>query len=174
MGSLQAMTSRVQTELRKYFMEGVNGVMNEIWEDLYPYGDFVGIKLAVDEGEGDYVLKLRDRLGEWKPVEGGVSGGERSTACLALRVAFAMVLAPSLRWIVFDEPTHNLDTRGVEELAKVLRERLPGIVKQVLLITHNERLEEAVSGYLYRFYRDKAKGEPTRYEMVALGIHEAD
>lgn len=82
-----------------------------------------------------------------------------------------MVLAPNLRWIVFDEPTHNLDVRGVEELARVLRERLPQIVRQVLLITHDEKLEEAVSGFLYRFYREKGENQPTQCELVTGDLY---
>jgi hypothetical protein len=39
-------------------------------------------------------------------------------------------------------------------------------VKQVLLITHEERLEAAVSGYLYRFVRNKELDEPTKVEQV--------
>jgi DNA repair exonuclease SbcCD ATPase subunit len=129
----------------------------------------VGIRLTVDGTKGgDYTLQLRDHVGNWIPVEGIASGGERTDACLALRIAFAMVLAPNLKWIVFDEPTHNLDSQGIEELAKVMRERLPEIVRQILLITHEERLEGAVSGYLYRFYRNKAVNEPTRVEQVTV------
>jgi hypothetical protein len=47
-----------------------------------------------------------------------------------------------------------------------MRERLPEVVRQILLITHEERLESAVSGYLYRFQRDKSKDEPTRVEQA--------
>ena len=167
--TVQAALLRTQTTLRRMFVDGVNEVMSDLWEAIYPYGDFVGIKLDVaGEGKsGDYVLMLRDRGGSWVPVDGMVSGGERTDACLALRIAFSIVLAPNLKWIVFDEPTHNLDAEGIQELAKVLRERLPEVVRQVLLITHEERLESAVSGYLYRFSRDKDADEPTRVEQVA-------
>jgi exonuclease SbcC len=171
MSALQQATSRVQIELRRYFLDSVNEVMNDVWRELYPYADFTGIRLHIDEEANDYVLQLRDLAGNWRAVDGGVSGGERSTACLALRVAFAMVLAPNLRWIVFDEPTHNLDVRGVEELARVLRERLPQIVRQVLLITHDEKLEEAVSGFLYRFYREKGENQPTQCELVTGDLY---
>jgi DNA repair exonuclease SbcCD ATPase subunit len=152
------------------FIDGVNEVMSDLWESIYPYGDFVGVQLAVEGGErgGDYVLRLRDRAGEWVPVEGIASGGERTDACLALRIAFSIVLAPNLRWIVFDEPTHNLDVEGIQELAKILRDRLPDVVRQILLITHEERLESAVSGYLYRFSRDKDSDEPTKVEQVTV------
>jgi len=49
-----------------------------------------------------------------------------------------------------------------------LRDRLPEVVRQILLITHEERLESAVSGYLYRFSRDKDSDEPTKVEQVTV------
>ncbi len=168
LSTIQTALARTQTAMRKMFIEGVNLVMGELWESIYPYGDFVGIQLAVEEGErGDYVLQLRDRAGNWIPVDGIASGGERTDAALALRISFSTVLAPKLKWIVFDEPTHNLDSEGIQELAKVMRERLPEVVRQILLITHEEKLEAAVSGYLYRFYRDKGADEPTRVEQAS-------
>jgi len=167
MSTIQTALARTQTLMRKMFIEGVNLVMSDLWDSIYPYGDFVSIRLGVEEGErGDYVLQLRDRAGNWIPVDGIASGGERTDAALALRISFSMVLAPKLRWIVFDEPTHNLDAEGIQELAKVLRDRLPEVVRQILLITHEERLESAVSGYLYRFFRNKREDEPTRVERA--------
>lgn len=168
--TIQTALARTQTSMRRMFIDGVNEVMSDLWESVYPYGDFVGIQLAVEGGErgGDYVLKLRDRAGNWVPVEGIASGGERTDACLALRIAFSIVLAPNLKWIVFDEPTHNLDVEGIQELAKILRDRLPEVVRQILLITHEERLESAVSGYLYRFSRDKDSDEPTNVEQITV------
>jgi len=170
LSTIQTALVRTQNAMRKMFIEGVNLVMNDLWDSIYPYGDFTGIRLGVEESErgGDYVLQLRDRSGNWIPVEGIASGGERTDAALALRISFSMVLAPKLKWIVFDEPTHNLDSDGIQELAKVLRERLPEVVRQILLITHEERLESAVSGYLYRFYRDKREDEPTKVERVTV------
>lgn len=165
---IQVALARSQISMRRHFIEAVNSTMNELWRDIYPYGDYTGIRLAVEGGErtGDYVLQLSDRAGNWVPVEGITSGGEQTCACLALRIAFATVLAPALSWLVLDEPTHNLDAEGIQELAIVLRERIPEIVHQLLLITHEERLEAAVSGYLYRFYRDKNKDEPTRVKQI--------
>jgi len=68
-----------------------------------------------------------------------------------LRIAFALVLAPQLRWLVLDEPTHNLDSKSVSELARVLRDKISEFVDQVFIITHDHTLENAVSGYLYKF-----------------------
>lgn len=164
--ALQQVLARVQVELRQEFLREVNEVMNELWTELYPYGDYTGIRLMAREG--DYELQMRERGGGWVSVEGIASGGERTVACLVLRVALAILLAPKLKWIVFDEPTHNLDERSVQELARVMRERLPGIVRQILVITHDPTLEAAVSGALYRFTRDKEADGPTVCEQVTV------
>jgi exonuclease SbcC len=151
---------QTQEEMRVEFVETVNYEMNKLWPTLYPYRDFSEIKLNIEEG--DYVLQLRDKSGRFINVDGIASGGERSVACLALRIAFARVLAPQLRWLVLDEPTHNLDAKAVEDLAVTLKTRVGELVDQVFLISHEERLEDAVTGFLYRLERDKEKDEPTR------------
>ncbi len=155
---------QTQQELRKEFVSAVNFTMNKLWETLYPYQDFVSVRLAIEGG--DYVLQLQERTMNWVNVEGTASGGERSIACLALRIAFALVLAPQLRWLVLDEPTHNLDTKSVEDLAQTLRERIADIVDQVFIITHEENLEAAITGNLYRLERDKGKDEATKIIQV--------
>jgi exonuclease SbcC len=151
---LKACLITTQEELRKNFVAAINHTMHTIWEELYPYGDFQSIRLFVDEG--DYVLQLQELDGRWVSVD-NVSGGERSLAALTLRIAFALVLAPQLKWLVLDEPTHNLDANAKEELARILRERITEFIDQVFLITHDPILENAVSGYLYKLERDKAK-----------------
>ncbi|MFH1786158.1 MAG: SMC family ATPase [archaeon] len=153
-----------QDELRRRFVDGLNTMMQNIWEGLYPYKDFVGVRLGIEEG--DYVLQLEERGGRWVDVEGRVSGGERSSAALVLRMALALGLAPHLRTLILDEPTHNLDKRGIEELAETLRERVAEYIDQVFLITHEEKLEEAVSGSLYRLERDKEGSKPTVVKSV--------
>jgi DNA repair exonuclease SbcCD ATPase subunit len=100
--------------------------------------------------------------GSWVNVDGIASGGERSMAALALRVAFSMAFIPNLRWLILDEPTHNLDTNAIEHLTDALRDRIGIFVEQVFLITHDERVSEGVGGNLYRLERDKDRNEPTR------------
>jgi len=154
-----------QITLRSEFVEAVNATMDRIWEYLYPYDDYTSIRLSIQGG--DYVLELRESGGNWVSVEGIASGGERTTACLALRIAFALVLAPSLKWLVLDEPTHNLDVQGVEYLATVLRDKISEFIEQVFLITHDEKLEDAVTGYLYKLERKKEKNEPTQVVLIS-------
>ncbi len=139
-----------QERLRKDFIGAINHAMHMIWENLYPYADFSSARIAID---GDYVLQLQDASG-WISVD-NVSGGERSIACLALRISFALVLAPQLSWLVLDEPTHNLDEKAVTELANVLHDNISEFAEQVFLITHDPALEPAVSGHLYRMEKEK-------------------
>ena len=149
-----------QIELRKEFVEAVNYSMSKLWSTLYPYSDFVNIRLSIEEG--DYVLQLCERSGRWINVEGVASGGERSIACLALRIAFSLVLAPQLRTLILDEPTANLDSQAIDVLAKTLREKIYEFVDQCFIITHQPELEEAVTGRAYRLERDKKKDQTTK------------
>ncbi len=167
---IQAALARSQTSLRQHFIEAVNGTMSELWRDIYPYNDYTNIRLSVEGGEssGDYVLQLSDREGNWVPVEGVTSGGEQTCASLTLRIAFAVVLTPVLSWMVLDEPTHNLDSEAISDIAQVLREKIPEVLEQVILITHEEKLDSAVSGFLYHFSRDKSRDGPTVVQKIAV------
>jgi exonuclease SbcC len=151
---------QTQIELRREFVVAVNYTMDQLWGTLYPYQDFVGIRLGVEEGE--YILQLQSKDGSWVNVDGVVSGGERSIACLALRIAFALVLAPHLRLLVLDEPTANLDVMAMAVLANTLREKIGEFIDQTFLITHQSEMEDAVTGNAYRLERDKRKDESTK------------
>jgi len=161
---LESALEATQEQLRKDFVTAVNEAMQFIWTELYPYKDIYSIRLGIEEG--DYVLQLQDSTG-WIPADGAASGGERSMACLALRIAFSLVLAPQLRMLVLDEPTANLDAQSIDILADVLRERITKLVEQCFLVTHSEKLKEAVSGFCYEFSRDKSKDEVTSVMLVS-------
>ncbi|UCD07804.1 MAG: AAA family ATPase [Candidatus Aenigmatarchaeota archaeon] len=147
-----------QDQLRQEFLKNVNHSMGMIWGELYPYGDFSEVRLVIDK---DYVLQIKGSEG-WVSVEGVASGGERSIASLALRVAFSMALVPNLKWLILDEPTHNLDVNAIEQFTGVLREKINNFVEQVFLITHEERVSEGILGSLYKLERNKEMNEPTR------------
>jgi exonuclease SbcC len=146
-----------QDQLRDEFLKTVNHIMNDVWLSLYPYADFGEIRLVVDK---DYVLQLKSAK-EWMSAE-VVSGGERSLASLALRIAFSLAFTPNLRWLILDEPTHNLDVNAIEHLGSVLKDRMENIVDQVFLITHEERLSDYITGTTYRLERDKESDGVTR------------
>jgi len=151
---------RTQVQLRTEFIDAVNYTMSEIWPNLYPYEDFTGIALNIEAG--DYVLQLKDRMDRWIGADGIASGGERSLACLALRIAFSLVLAPQLGFLILDEPTANLDKSAITELANTLRERINEFVDQTFIISHTPELEDAVTGFAYRLERDKTTDSSTK------------
>jgi len=151
---------RTQVQLRTEFIDAVNYTMGEIWPNLYPYEDFTGIALNIEAG--DYVLQLKDRMDRWIGADGIASGGERSLACLALRIAFSLVLAPQLGFLILDEPTANLDKSAITELANTLRERINEFVDQTFIISHTPELEDAVTGFAYRLERDKTTDGSTK------------
>ncbi len=154
-----------QIQLRENFLKTVNNIMAVMWEKLYPYGDFSGVRLSISEQYGDYVLEMKGSDG-WVSADGIVSGGERSIACLALRVAFSLAFMPNLRWLILDEPTHNLDANAIKQLADVLRERMGDIVEQAFLITHEEGLSDGITGKLYKLERDKETDGVTKIMLM--------
>ncbi len=145
-----------QERLRGEFLKSVNSVMNNVWGEFYPYSDFTGIRLFA---ENDYVLQLQDSTG-WIPVDGVASGGERSMAALALRIAFSLTFVPNLRWLILDEPTHNLDGNAIQKFTSALKEGMSNFAEQVFLITHDDRISEGADS-LYRLERDKNRDGPT-------------
>jgi DNA repair exonuclease SbcCD ATPase subunit len=79
-----------------------------------------------------------------------------------------MVLTPNLSWLILDEPTHNLDARAVQLLSAALHERLPQVVEQVFIITHDEKLKDGASGKVFFFEREKDSGGRTVVEEISV------
>ncbi|MFA5382752.1 MAG: AAA family ATPase [Candidatus Micrarchaeia archaeon] len=152
-----------QTEVRKGLIEAINTAMMEIWPIIYPYGDYEKVRL--DPQEKDYITQLY-RNNEWHDLDATASGGEKACLSLTLRIAFAMVLTPNLSWLILDEPTHNLDVQAVKMLSETLQEKIPEIVEQTFVITHDESLLNHDFNALYKLERDKSKNEPTQIERV--------
>jgi exonuclease SbcC len=152
-----------QITLRKSLIEAINAAMNEIWEIFYPYRNYSDVRLEVTEK--DYTFQVHER-GEWKPLETVASGGERACAALTLRVALATVLTPNLSWLILDEPTHNLDKEAINLLSETLQLKVPQVVKQTFVITHEEGLIGADFAASYRLRREKEADGPTEIEDI--------
>ena len=155
--------SSVQSEMRHMLVDEINQALCEIWPAVYPYSDYGGVKLAAEEK--DYQL-LMEKQGSWIEVDSVASGGERACLCLALRIAFATVLTPDIGWLILDEPTHNLDSDAVQMLSEAINTKIPSIVEQTFVITHDISLGEACEGKVFRLERDKSKNEPTRVAQL--------
>ncbi len=158
MKEFQQALVETQAALRSELVNSINAVMKRIWRVVYPYEDISEVRMAATES--DYLLQAK-RGGEWISIEGNTSGGERASIVLCLRVALSIVLAPQMNLLVLDEPTHNLDENGIGALAQILRDKLPSIIGQTFVITHDDALKEGASGRLYIFNRAKEKHEPT-------------
>lgn len=155
--------SETQSVLRVLLINSINGIMHEVWNELYPYGDYQSVNL--DASDDGYELKVKVNSNgqqEWESVESIASGGERSTACLAMRIAFSLVLVPNLKWLILDEPTHNIDQQGLSKFVRMFSETLPGIVDQVFIITHDEMLKQVSDARIYILNRNKEESGDTR------------
>lgn len=157
----------VDTEglLRNRLITSINNLMQSVWSEIYPYADYNGIKL--DAGKDDYRLEASTSIGDggssaWTDVDGTASGGERSMACLAMRIALAMVIVPNLRWLILDEPTHNIDENGIGKFIEMLGSSLPKVVEQVFVITHDNELKQISSARIYQLDRDKYRNGYTK------------
>ncbi|MEM3408424.1 MAG: hypothetical protein QXW80_03625 [Candidatus Micrarchaeia archaeon] len=152
-----------QHDLREELIESINEALATIWKKVYPYSDYELIKLIPSENDYELMFKYNN---DYISVDGIGSGGERALACLALRIAFAMVLTPNLSWLILDEPTHNLDEEAVSTLAETLRDHIPQIVEQTFVITHDELMKEAASGKLVRVMRHPEMNETSMVEEL--------
>ena len=65
-----------------------------------------------------------------------------------------------------DEPTHNLDRESISLLSETLQQKVPEIVEQTFVITHEELLVGSDFSLSYRLKRDKGKFEPTQIEQL--------
>jgi len=152
-----------QTSLRSTLTEAINSAMKEVWPLFYPHRNYSSIRLSVSDR--DYSLEVKEGE-DWKTLESVSSGGERACAALSLRTALAVVLAPNLSWLILDEPTHNLDAEAVTMLSETLQTKVPEVVKQIFVITHEEGLIGADFAASYRLQRDKSAFGPTKIERI--------
>ena len=155
--------SAAQSELRSNLIEEINEALCEVWPAVYPYSDYTGVKIEADEK--DYRL-LMEKNGAWLEVDAIASGGERACLCLGLRIAFATVLTPDIGVLILDEPTHNLDSDAVLLLSEAINSKIPSIVEQTFVITHDSALGETSEGTVFVLSRDKGRNESTRVEKA--------
>lgn len=164
MNKFRSALIETETQLRNSLVTSINALMQNIWGEIYPYADYSSIRL--DAQKDDYLLEACTSMDEngkrdWIEIEGIASGGEKSIACLTMRIALAMVIVPNLRWLILDEPTHNIDENGIAKLIEVLSNSLPKVVEQIFIITHDSALKNISAARVYQLERNKDRNEYT-------------
>lgn len=150
-----------QACMRIEVIDAINTVMNTIWQIIYPYNDYKGLKIGTDEK--GYWFEVYNEI--WRPAE-LVSGGERASIALTFRIALATILTPNLNLLILDEPTHNLDKEAINGLAHALQHDLPELIEQSFVITHEEGLIGSEFASMYRMNRDKSINGATLFEKI--------
>lgn len=151
-----------QTSLRADLIEAINNGMNQIWQIFYPHRNYKAIRINVTEK--DYNIEILEN--DWKDLDTVASGGERACVALTLRVALATVLTPNLSWLILDEPTHNLDAEAIELLSNTLQFKVPSVIEQTLIISHEEGLTGSDFATNYILTRDKSNLGPSIAQRV--------
>jgi len=155
--------NQMQLILRNSIIGDINAGINDVWAYAYPYNDYNKIRIIGDGESYNFEVFAN---GEWKDISTIASGGEKTMFAIALRITLAMVLAPQLSWVILDEPTHNLDENGIEKLNGLMEERLPEIIDQFIIVTHDNKIASMEKGNLFNFYREKSGNDATSVEKV--------
>ncbi len=141
-----------QATLRTTVIEALNLKMNDLWQQLYPYKDITEICILPKENDYLFLAKKKDYVEIYN-----LSGGEKSCVALAFRLALVYVLTPKLSLLVLDEPTHNLDEEAIRTLGMLLEERIPSLIDQTIVITHDKELMRENYGNTIALIRNKEK-----------------
>ncbi len=132
-------------------------MMNTRINKIHLHEDVRNISIICKRGNTEYDI-------------GSLSGGERVTVAIALRLGMAHLLESSkLNFMIMDEPTNYLDAEHKEELVNVLTQ-LAEVKKldsenqlQLLIITHDTEIFENTS--IDNIYRFSKVGDETKIEF---------
>ncbi len=163
---LEKALKEVQEIVRNELLQNINYYLSKIWKMFYPYKDYKDLRLIATED--DYILQFLTSQEKWVEVEKVGSGGEKTIASICLRFALAKTVAPKVNFIIFDEPTHNLDEKSIEHFANFLNNYATEIYDQIFLVTHDEKFERLLNANIYKFYRDKELDLPTKVEEYII------
>ncbi len=90
-------------------------------------------------------IKAYNTAGNDLDIE-SLSGGEKISIALALRIAIAKSLMDETGFMIMDEPTIHLDEERKRELLNVIRYSM-NIIPQIIIVTHDDEIKE-ISDYI--------------------------
>lgn len=131
--------------VRKVF----NDTLNSIWHDLFvrlaPEEPFVPAFVLPESSSGPVEAALETRYRSNR--QGGdpramLSAGNLNTAALTLFLALHLSVAPTLPWLVIDDPVQSMDEVHIAQFAALLRTLSKQHGRQVIVAVHERPLFE--------------------------------
>lgn len=138
---------------------------------LTEYLTRLGIEFDSIKVENDFSITLI-RGGVESPLS-SLSGGEKVALSIALLLALRRaVLGRAAGFLILDEPTIHLDEDRRERFVELLKEFRGGrIVRQLLVVTHDERVEDAAD-FVIRVIKSLGSDSVVRYLRPGEAIGE--
>lgn len=134
-------------DTRSYIVRSVfNDSLNKIWRDLFvrlaPEEPFVPA-FAVPEINGGPVEAVLETLyrsgGKGGNPRAMLSAGNLNTAALTLFFALHLSVAPTLPWLVIDDPVQSMDEVHIAQFAALLRTLAKTSLKRQIIIAVHEK-----------------------------------
>ncbi len=142
-------------KVRKNLLFEINSLLNDIWQAIYPYTDYDEIRIETDEKTYFFEARKNDK---WLSAE-YLSGGERICFSIAIRVVLSILLSKKLSLLMLDEPTHNLDKQAIDLVVQTLNEKLPNMIEQIIVVSHEEKFLESEGSNIVQLFKDKNAGD---------------
>jgi exonuclease SbcC len=138
----RARAARTET-VRRVF----NHALNTVWEDLFvrlaPEELFVPAFALPEDDGGPVEATLETHYktgGKGGNPRAMLSAGNLNTAALTLFLALHLSVAPTLPWLVIDDPIQSMDEVHIAQLAALLRTLSKAHHRQVIIAVHEKPL----------------------------------
>jgi DNA repair protein SbcC/Rad50 len=139
--------------IQKMIRARARPVLEKATRDLFERFNLAYSDIKIDD---DYNISVLGPAGEQEIDQ--ISGGERVSLAIALRLAIAQVLSGKVETLIMDEPTTHLDEQRRKELVNILSSffREGGrIIPQMLIITHHPEIED-VADIIYTIRKEES------------------
>ena len=126
--------------LQSYLMNSAKNIIENNLNDVISKFDLSFSAVEINFKDKN-VVSVYTSSGQKLPIR-SLSGGERVSIALALRLALAKTLIKDIGFLILDEPTVNLDEYRRKELIDIIRNAI-NVVPQIILVGHDPELIQA-------------------------------
>lgn len=143
--------------VRRVFNDSLNAVWRDLFVRLAPDEPFVPA-FALPENHGGPVEAVLETLyrsgGKGGNPRAMLSAGNLNTAALTLFLALHLSVAPTLPWLVIDDPVQSMDEVHIAQFAALLRTLSKQHGRQVIIAVHEKPLFDYLSLELSPAFQD--------------------